>query len=711
MQTRLSKALGAVYRVLFKCRLFAKKRGVPFRCLPPGLTLPVLQTKMKGLRWIVGSGPYSYWLGTFEYEKRLIFERTVKKGSIVFDVGAHAGFYTLLASALTGQAGMVYAFEPLPKNALYLREHLRLNRVTNVVVVEAAVADTAGTAPFQESRNSTMGQLCSQGSLQVRTVVLDELCLQGGLPLPAHIKIDVEGGEMAVLAGARSVLRTAHPTIFLSAHDACLREQCRRFLRSMGYLLQTIKDTNGQASEEILACYPGRDRGGRPPNGPRHCRPTRNTRSSESLDWQVGTLRDRSHRQHRVGTGRGRSLATAAPSRRGLKVQRKRVLVIGHTYAAPLNRRKFEHMAKDQRFEFLLVTPRRWRNLITSAHNPGGSSNGQYSTAFVDVWLAGCPALYVIPQLGGIIRKFRPQLIYCEQEPICFVSSQAALLAGRTPTVYFSWENVDRRDIPYRAFSPLRALCFHRSSLMAAGSWGASSVIRSRGYKKPVHITPILGVAEELFFPRDMSALRARLTGSRFVIGFVGRFVEQKDVATLLKAVARLRPELDWHLVLVGGGPQKTRYEELGRRLGIPDRLTVRAAVPHHEVPQFLNCFDVLVLPSRTTPTWKEQFGHVLIEAMACGVPTVGSSSGEIPNVIAEAGLIFQEGDAADLSEKLRALYCDPALRDGLRERGLRRVRERYTDTRIAQNMIALCEIALDTDRTTPNTLEVDQVI
>jgi len=243
---------------------------------------------------------------------------------------------------------------------------------------------------------------------------------------------------------------------------------------------------------------------------------------------------------------------------------------------------------------------------------------------------------------------------------------------------------------------------------MVAGSKEAASVIRRHGFKKPIYITPILGVNEQLFFPQDMTVLRKEITQHSFLIGYVGRFVEAKGVKTLLKAVKLLDGTVDWHLVLLGNGPKRHEYEDLIRKFGIAERVTFHRAVSHDEVPQLLNSFDVLVLPSKTTPTWKEQFGHVLVEAMACGVPVVGSSSGEIPRVIGDAGLVFEEGNAEALSSQLSALFQDAPLRDSLRQRGLRRINGRYTDTRIAANMIALYEIALGMERETTNTLEID---
>ena len=339
----------------------------------------------------------------------------------------------------------------------------------------------------------------------------------------------------------------------------------------------------------------------------------------------------------------------------------KRILVIGHTYTAPINRLKFNLVAEDPRFELLLLTPQKWRNDLTVTDNVPAPQSGRYRTVFVPtVRVPGFGwhhVLYLIPGMAGIIHDFHPHLIYCEQEPICLVSGQTALLAGNIPVIFFSWENIQRTDLKYRLLSPVRALCYRKSRFMVAGSEGAARVIRGQSYRKPVYITPILGVSEGLFFP-DFP--RSKKPPGVFTIGYLGRFAEQKGVDTLLEALTLLEPDMPWRLVLVGGGPCRRDYENFVNRRGMAGRVEFHGAVPHDLVPEFLRGLDALVLPSRSTPTWKEQFGHILIEAMACGVPVVGSSSGEIPVTIGEAGLLFQEGEAGDLEEKLRSFTKTP---------------------------------------------------
>ena len=385
---------------------------------------------------------------------------------------------------------------------------------------------------------------------------------------------------------------------------------------------------------------------------------------------------------------------------------RQRVLVVSHTYAAPVNRRKFQLMARDERFEWLLVTPRKWQNDLMAADNtPAGESDG-YRLELVDVRFGGHPVTYLIPGLRRIIREFEPHLIMCEQEPVYFVSLQVTLQSGGVPLVYFSFQNIDRTDITYRILAIVRAICYRRSTCLVAGSAAVASVVRQHGYGKPIYVTPHLGVNEELFRVNRCPSRRAAITSRGFLIGFFGRFSTQKGVASLLQAVASGGQIADWHLLLVGGGPERAELERMARVLGLGPQVTFAPPVTHDRVPDLMNCCDVIVVASKTTPTWKEQFGHVLVGAMACGVPVIGSSSGEIPNVIGDGGLVFDEDRTDDLRAKLEQLSDDRALRETLSRNGLKRVRERFTDASMAANMTAVCETVLGMESRTPSTLK-----
>jgi len=235
--------------------LLGKLARLPLKLIPGETKAPILQGRLKWKRWIVGSGNHGCWLGSYEYHKRVIFERRVREKKIVFDIGAHVGFYSLLASVLVGPEGKVFAFEPVPRNLHYLKEHLRLNNLRNVQVINAAVSDRHGTSWMEEGRHSSTWRLAPQGPLQVRTLSLDNAVSAGELPAPDCMKIDVEGAETLVLSGAKSILRNLHPIIFLSTHSRALNERCCKLLASLGYQLEVIGGGNPEDSREILASY------------------------------------------------------------------------------------------------------------------------------------------------------------------------------------------------------------------------------------------------------------------------------------------------------------------------------------------------------------------------------------------------------------------------------------------------------------------------
>jgi FkbM family methyltransferase len=227
----------------------------PLRLMPTEMRMPILQGRLRGKQWIVKSSQHGCWLGSYEYDKQLIFEKIITEGSVVFDLGAHVGFHTLLASVLVGSEGKVFAFEPMPKNLFYLKQHLSLNSITNVTLIEAAVSDCSGVVSFEESSCSFQGRISSQGNLQVKTVSLDDLISKGEIPTPDYLKIDVEGAEMQVFSGAKSLLKNAHPTILLATHGRDVHQQCCQLLTSLGYQLQPIGSKSLEETDELLAYW------------------------------------------------------------------------------------------------------------------------------------------------------------------------------------------------------------------------------------------------------------------------------------------------------------------------------------------------------------------------------------------------------------------------------------------------------------------------
>ena len=213
-------------------------------------------------------------------------------------------------------------------------------------------------------------------------------------------------------------------------------------------------------------------------------------------------------------------------------------------------------------------------------------------------------------------------------------------------------------------------------------SKNAGKILSQRGYTGKQTPFPN-GVDLRLFHKIDVRELKDSLGLTNcFVVGYVGRLLHMKGINTLLEAVAQLA--FDCKLLIVGQGEDEPSFRKTAETLGITARVVWIDAVPPEKVTAYINCMDALVLPSRTTPEWVEFFGRVLIEGMACEVPVIGSDSGEIPQVIGEAGLVFPEADAAALAGCLHQIAHNAAIRTDLVQRGLARV-ENFTWETIAE--------------------------
>jgi FkbM family methyltransferase len=225
----------------------------PFRILPRGLTMPILQGPLRGKKWIVGAHLHGCWLGSYECEMQIRVAREIKRGGVFYDVGANVGFYSLLAALLTDPA-RVYAFEPLPANVAYLRRHLELNGIRNVNVFELAISDSPGTALFEVEQTRAMGRLGTDGKLRVQTATLDALLREEQIAPPDCVKMDVEGTEFRALLGARECFARHRPKLFLATHGRDVHDDCCRLLASWQYECQYMTRESPDRAE--LFAYP-----------------------------------------------------------------------------------------------------------------------------------------------------------------------------------------------------------------------------------------------------------------------------------------------------------------------------------------------------------------------------------------------------------------------------------------------------------------------
>ncbi|NET30465.1 MAG: glycosyltransferase family 4 protein [Cyanothece sp. SIO1E1] len=380
-----------------------------------------------------------------------------------------------------------------------------------------------------------------------------------------------------------------------------------------------------------------------------------------------------------------------------------RILVVSHTYIVDLNREKLRTLATlEPNLEVTVIVPQRWR--------PGGVQNqiietqpceeGAFRVVPVSNFSQNNQGLLCFgADLISLLRQFRPDIIQVEQgsRALAYVQTITLnhLLGLQAKNLFFTWWN-----LPYELKFPislLEAYNLRYTDGIVVGNQDGADILQQKGYRGPIRVMPQLGVDESLFRPQLQPELAAQhgIQPGEFVIGFVGRFVPEKGLMTLINALAGLR-DRPWKLLLLGRGSLKSTLATQAQADGIADRLIWIESVPHDTVPSYINLMSTLVLPSETTyqfktltsAGWKEQFGHVLIEAMAAQVPVIGSDSGEIPHVIDEAGLVFPEGNALALRQCLQQLMAQPELATSLAKRGYQRAMDCYTNKALARELL-----------------------
>jgi glycosyltransferase involved in cell wall biosynthesis len=287
--------------------------------------------------------------------------------------------------------------------------------------------------------------------------------------------------------------------------------------------------------------------------------------------------------------------------------------------------------------------------------------------------------------LGRLLRRERPDILHIDEESFNLATFQALWHGKRLGArcLFFNWANLHRPVPP--PFSWMERYVLTHADYAVAGNQEAAVILVTKGYRGKLTVLPQIGVDTGRFRPAPPESAEPE-GGPSLRIGYVGRLVPQKGIPDLLEAVAGLPPSV--HLAITGSGVEEARLRERVAALSLADRVEFAGRVGSTELPDLYRRLDALVLPSRTWPNWKEQFGRVLVEAMASGLAVVGSDSGEIPKVIGEAGLIFPEGDVAALEEHLRQLLLDPAMRREMGRRGRQRVLKHYSQKRVADGYL-----------------------
>ena len=358
----------------------------------------------------------------------------------------------------------------------------------------------------------------------------------------------------------------------------------------------------------------------------------------------------------------------------------RRLLTIAHSYCVALNRRLAHEMARagGEQWQVTAVAPRFFHGdlrPIPLEPQPGELCR----VAAIDVHLSRIAQLFFYGLGLRAVMRERWDLVHCWEEPYVIAGGQVAWWAPATSKlVFYTFQNIARHYAP--PFATIEGMCAERSAgWLASGETVAQTQLERCWSRRPYRVMP-LGVDVELFRPdaERGRAVRARLGWNDEgppVVGFLGRFIEAKGLNLLMRLLDETASP--WRALFVGGGPGEAVLKQWASRRS--DRVRIAGGVPHDRVPEYLNAMDLLLAPSQTTAQWREQFGRMLIEAFACGVPVLASDSGEIPYVVADAGVIVGERDETGWYRALADLLESPARRSELAARGRDRAHSRYS--------------------------------
>jgi glycosyltransferase involved in cell wall biosynthesis len=360
-----------------------------------------------------------------------------------------------------------------------------------------------------------------------------------------------------------------------------------------------------------------------------------------------------------------------------------RILMVSKACLVGAYQTKLEAIARFDDVELAVIVPPVWMDPAGPVTLERSFTDGY--RLFVDpIRFNGEFHFHYYPKLKERLQSIRPDILHMDEEPYnlaTWMAVRQARAAG-AKSLFFSWQNI-YHDYP-APFKLMEQNVLRTVSYAIMGNEASVEVWRAKGYEGRCRVIPQFGVQPDIFRPPAY-----RDPGRAFVIGCAGRrHVSEKGVDLLLHAAARL-PGV-WRLHIAGEGPERRPLEQLAAELGIAGRVIFDGLIPSEGMAAYLGQLDVLVLPSRTAPMWKEQFGRVLIEAMACETAVVGSDSGEIPHVIGEAGLVFPEGDTDALLQCLLALQQDPELLRRLGCLGRQRVLQKYTQDQVASQTVAV---------------------
>ena len=370
-----------------------------------------------------------------------------------------------------------------------------------------------------------------------------------------------------------------------------------------------------------------------------------------------------------------------------------KLLVLSHACVTPVNQQFFAEIESQTGWEITIVLPKSWKNDYGNVITPKRWERFCGKVIELPVLMSGSvPLHFYLATFLSILRDCDPDFIYVHHEPYAAATAQlylANLLSGKKPISFFTWQNISK-SYPF-PFNYSEKFVLKNSAIAFSGSYSAEEVLRQKGFQGKSVLLPA-SVDPLIYQPQSQSTTLKRelqTSPSEVLIGYMGRIVEEKGLKTLLYALKTII-DLPWRLIMVGSGNYLSTFETIAQECQISQKITYIGFIPHQDAPRYLSAFDLLVLPSETRANWKEQFGRVTIEAIACGTPVIGSDSGEIPHLINKTGggLTFPEAQADMLADRIAQLIQDINWRRELAEKGRAVILKEYSNQVIGQRFV-----------------------
>jgi glycosyltransferase involved in cell wall biosynthesis len=372
-----------------------------------------------------------------------------------------------------------------------------------------------------------------------------------------------------------------------------------------------------------------------------------------------------------------------------------KILVASHPCSTPINQQIYAELQKLTGWRFSLLVPRVWKDEFGNRLRAQLWEGFEARLLSVPVFFSGNIILHgYAHSLRALLKAEKPDAIYIHHEPYAVATAQLVRAnrgTGGVPLGFYSAQNLEKAYPP--PFGWWERWVYRSSQFGFPITEAVANVLRVKGYRGDLAVCP-LPFDPELYrpYPAGQTPPALRHAPAETLLGYAGRLVEAKGLRTLVEALALLPSEMAWKLALIGTGPFEPELQALIHAKGLDAKVLYLGYVPHQHMAAHLAALDALILPSETQRNWKEQFGRVLVEAMACGTPVIGSDSGEIPRIIRESGggLDFPERDPRALAQRLRTFITEPQTREhharlgrewALRQASLPKVAERMAQT------------------------------